>query len=135
VRGLGRDDLVQHLAGVGLLGERLDLVVGLGRQLHLLGHARHQAQQGGHLALVEQVDLQVQVVAALVLLGGHVLADEDHDGQHDRLDRHQEQQEGERVRVDLPHPLVDAIHSATRPRFHHRKATVPQKRDMRATSR
>jgi hypothetical protein len=59
-----------------------------------------QAQRGRHLALVQQVDLQVQVMSPLALFAAHVLADENHDRQHDGFERNHENQEGEGVRIE-----------------------------------
>jgi hypothetical protein len=79
-------------------------LLALHRRLRLdaepLGDATEQAQGDRGLLLGQQVDLEIEVGAPVRLAGHAVLADQDTDGDEDRLEGHDHGQEAERVGVE-----------------------------------
>ena len=73
------------------------------RHLEMRGDVLQELQHRGHLALRQQIDLQIEVSPLVGLPAEAVLAGQNEQGQEDRLERDRHRQERERKRVERPH--------------------------------
>ena len=78
------------------------------RDAQALADALEHPDRGSRFLLREHIDLKIEVRTPVRQAFHLVLADQDPDRQEDRLERHDEREEAERIGIERPHPRYQA---------------------------